>query len=152
LRKRLSEVGKVERIIDEEIEIFIKLLRRKRVDRLISLLYTYGNAVRNEEKREALAYLRKGRDAEEVLDAFSKAVLSKTLHPAVSVLRRLAEQSVEVVESESSEGSEKQDNDKKDGERSAKKEALDEAVKFLTEELERELERRIAQASGGESS
>ena len=152
LRRRLSEVGKVERIIDEEIEIFIKLLRRKRVERLISLLYTYGNAVRSEEKREALAYLRKGRDAEEVLDAFSKAVLSKTLHPAVSVLRRLAEQSVEVVESESSEGSEKQDNDKKDGERSAKKEALDEAVKFLTEELERELERRIAQASGGESS
>jgi len=160
LRRRLSEVGKVERIIDEEIEIFIKLLRRKRVERLISLLYTYGNAVRNEEKREALAYLRKGRDAEEVLDAFSKAVLSKTLHPAVSVLRRLAEQSVEGVEiegvegvkSESSEGSEKQDNNTKDGERSAKKEALDEAVKFLTEELERELERRIAQAGGGESS
>ncbi len=88
LRKRLSEVWKVEKIIDEEIELFKEILARHRVEKLIGRIYQYGEEIRGKERHKALQYLKKGRDPEQVLDAFSHAVLSKTLHLPTEILRR----------------------------------------------------------------
>ncbi len=90
LKKRLSEVGKVEKIIEEEIELFKKILARHRVEKLIGTLYQYGAEIRAGEKRKALRYLKRGRDPEQILDDFSRAVLSKTLRLPTEILRRYA--------------------------------------------------------------
>ncbi len=88
LKKRLSEVGKVERIIEEEIELFKKILAKHRVERLIGMIYKHGDRVREEEKKKALQYIRSGRELEQILDRFSHAVLAKTLHLPIDILRR----------------------------------------------------------------
>ena len=88
LKKRLSEVSKVESIIKEELEIFKHILNQQRVERLVSLIYTHGYRVMDEEKNRALRYLERGRDQKEVLDGFSQAVLAKTLHIPSKILRK----------------------------------------------------------------
>lgn len=87
LNKRISEVGKVELIIDEEVERFNKILNRQRIERLISMIYEHGSRVREEEKKRAMRYIEKGRDPEVVLEEFSHAVLNKTLHLPSTVFR-----------------------------------------------------------------
>lgn len=91
LRKRLSEVDKVEMIIEEEIELFKDILSRKEVERLIAMIYKHGSRIREDEKRRAISYMEKGRDPKEVLEDFSHAVLSKTLHLPTRILRRYVE-------------------------------------------------------------
>ena len=88
MKKRLSEVGKVERIIEEEIELFKKILAKHRVERLIGMIYKYGDRVRAEEKQKALRFMSTGRDLKLILDDFSHAVLAKTLHLPTEILRR----------------------------------------------------------------
>ena len=87
LKNRLSEMDKVERIIEGEMDVFMNILNRQRVDRLISMIYKYGNHVRDEEKKRALRDIEKGRDPKEVLEYFSRVVLSKTLHTPTRILR-----------------------------------------------------------------
>jgi glutamyl-tRNA reductase len=91
LKKRLSEVGKVERIIEEEIELFTTILNRQKVERFIAMIYKHGCRVREEEKKRALRYVEKGRDPKTVLEGFSHAVLSKTLHTPTKILRNYVE-------------------------------------------------------------
>jgi glutamyl-tRNA reductase len=87
LKRRLSEVDKVEIIIEEEIEVFKNILKRKEVERLIAMMYEHGSRIREKEKKRALSYMEKGRDPKEVLEDFSHAVLSKTLHLPTKILR-----------------------------------------------------------------
>ncbi|MBK5190658.1 MAG: glutamyl-tRNA reductase [Methanosarcinales archaeon] len=87
LKRRLSEVSKVERIIEEELEIFQYILNRQKAEVLITMLYKHGYHVMEEEKKRALRYLEKGRDRKEVLEGFSHAVLAKTLHTPTKILR-----------------------------------------------------------------
>ncbi len=87
LKRRLSEVDKVEIIIEEEIELFKNILNRKEVERLIGMIYEHISQIRREEKRRAIGYLEKGRDPKEVLEGFSRAVLSKALHLPTKILR-----------------------------------------------------------------
>lgn len=91
LERRLSEVDKVEMIIEEEIELFKNILKRKEVERVIAMIYEHGSRVREEEKKRAISYMEKGRDPKEVLEDFSHAVLSKTLHTPTRILRRYVE-------------------------------------------------------------
>jgi glutamyl-tRNA reductase len=87
LKRRLSEVSKVESIIEEELEIYEYLSNRQNVETLVSMIYKNGHQLVEEEKRKALRYLEKGRDQEEVLEAFSQAILNKTLHIPTKILR-----------------------------------------------------------------
>lgn len=91
LRKRLSEVSKVERIIREEIKLFRDVLGRQRAERLIAMIYKYGHRTKEEEKKRALSYIEKGRDPKEVLEDLSRAVSSKTLHTPTKILRKYVE-------------------------------------------------------------
>lgn len=98
LKRRLSEVGKVERIIEEEVELFKKLLNRKEAEKLIAMFYEHGSRVRAEEKKRALSYIEKGRDPKAVLDDFSHAVLFKTLHAPAMIIRSYVEKRSSVHE------------------------------------------------------
>jgi glutamyl-tRNA reductase len=96
LKRRLAEVGKVERIIAEELEIFEYLLDQQRVERLVSMIYQHGYEVMTEEKKRALRHLENGHDQKAVLDGFAHAVLSKTLHTPTKILRSLTD--VDLIE------------------------------------------------------
>ena len=87
LKRRLSEVSKVEKIIEEELGIYEYILNRQKVETLISMIYKSGSQILEEEKRRALWYLEKGRGQEEVLEAFSHAVFNKTFHIPTKILR-----------------------------------------------------------------
>jgi glutamyl-tRNA reductase len=87
LKRRLSEVGKVERIIEDEMENFQYMLNRQNAEILISMLYKHGHQIREEEKTRASRYLELGRDQNEVLERFSNAILAKTLHTTAKLLR-----------------------------------------------------------------
>jgi glutamyl-tRNA reductase len=87
LKRRLAEVGKVERIIEEEMEVFQYILNRQKAEILLTMLYKHGHHVIEEEKKRALLYLEKGRDQNEVLEGLSHAVLAKTLHTPAKILR-----------------------------------------------------------------
>ncbi len=87
LKRRLSEVSKVERMIEEEIEIFNYILNRQKTEILVTMLYKHGYQVMEEEKKKALRYLEKGRDRKEVLEGFSHAILAKTLHTPTKIFR-----------------------------------------------------------------
>jgi glutamyl-tRNA reductase len=91
LKRRLAEVGNVERIIAEELGIFEYILDRQRVERLVSMIYQHGYEVMTEEKKRALRYLENGHDKKAVLDGFAHAVLSKTLHTPTKILRSLTD-------------------------------------------------------------
>ncbi|MBL7117425.1 MAG: glutamyl-tRNA reductase [Candidatus Syntrophoarchaeum sp.] len=134
LKRRLSEVDKVEIIIEEEIELFKNILKRKEVERVIAMIYEHGSRVREEEKKRAISYMEKGRDPKEVLDDFSHAVLSKTLHTPTRILRRY----VEMRGRGSGEG--ESDNDENNN---------SDFIDFLMDEFEKELEE--SRTSGSES-
>lgn len=87
LKRRLSEVGKVEQIIEEEMEIFNYILNRQKVEILVTMLYKHGHHIMEEEKKKALRYLEQGKDQKEVLEGFSHAVLAKILHTPTKILR-----------------------------------------------------------------
>jgi len=125
LERRLSEVDKVEMIIEEEIELFKNILKRKEVERVIAMIYEHGSRVREEEKKRAISYMEKGRDPKEVLEDFSHAVLSKTLHTPTRILRRY----VEMRGRGSDEG--ESDNDENNNR---------DFIDFLMDEFEKELE------------
>ncbi len=127
LKRRLSEVDKVEIIIEEEIELFKNILKRKEVERVIAMIYEHGSRVREEEKKRAISYMEKGRDPKEVLDDFSHAVLSKTLHTPTRILRRY----VEMRGRGSGEGEGESDNDENNN---------SDFIDFLMDEFEKELE------------
>ncbi len=103
LKKRLSEVSNVEQIIEGEMELFKNILNRQRVERLIALIYKHESRISEEEKKRALSYIERGRDQKEVLEGFSQAVLSKTLHTPTLILRSYVEMM--------GKGSEDKDND-----------------------------------------
>ena len=90
LKKRLSEVDKVEMIIEEEVELFKKILNRKEIEKLIAMIYQHGAHVKAEEKERALSYLEKGKEPKAVLDGFSHAILFKTLHLLTKILKSYA--------------------------------------------------------------
>ncbi|MGB2842909.1 MAG: glutamyl-tRNA reductase [Halobacteriota archaeon] len=127
LERRLSEVDKVEMIIEEEIELFKNILKRKEVERVIAMIYEHGSRVREEEKKRAISYMEKGRDPKEVLEDFSHAVLSKTLHTPTRILRRY----VEMRGRGSGEGEGESDNDENNN---------SDFIDFLMDEFEKELE------------
>ena len=124
LKRRLSEVDKVEMIIEEEIELFKNILNRKEVERLITMIYKHGSQIREEEKKRAISYMEKGRDPKEVLEDFSHAVLSKTLHLPTKILRRYVE-----MRGKSS-GESENDNDDNNN---------SDFIDFLMDEFEKEL-------------
>lgn len=87
LKRRLSEVSRVEQIIENEIEIFKYILNRQNAEILISMLYKHAYQVMEEEKKKALHYFERGRSEKEVLEGFAKALLAKTFHTPTRILR-----------------------------------------------------------------
>lgn len=94
LRDRLSEMERVEEMVERYLEDFIKKMKSKWVSDLISEIYGYADKVRREELEEALTLLGKRAEDERVktvMDGMSRALMKRLLHPLVENLRKNCE-------------------------------------------------------------
>lgn len=78
LAQRRSEIPRVERIIEEEMDAFERRLHERRVEPLIRELRQRAEAIRERELRKAVRGA--GNSAAEALDRFSRSLVDKLLH------------------------------------------------------------------------
>ncbi len=86
--KRMSEIPKAEKIIEEELRRYTELYFLKFINKYISMLYRSVENIRREELKEALKAIHAGKDFTMVLEAMSKSLVKKILHPITTILRR----------------------------------------------------------------
>ncbi len=86
LEKRLAEVPKVEKIIEDEIRIFIAKWEKRLADEAVAKIMRYAEMVASEELEELTSVLR-GRGIDgvvaEPLALFTKSLLKKLMRPLI---------------------------------------------------------------------
>lgn len=91
LRRRAAEVAKVDTIILEEIARFAAWQSSLRVTSTIATLQQRAEALRREELRRVSARLAHlNPEAQEAIEAATRAIVNKMLHHPISVLRETA--------------------------------------------------------------
>lgn len=100
LARRKSEIPKVERIIEEELDLLRIQYKRQKADRVISNLYSMINDIRCHERDVAINRLKAchtlGETECEVLDDLTHSVANKILAEPTKILRNAAEHDDEV--------------------------------------------------------
>ena len=92
--KRLAEVPKAEKIVEEELQVFRKLWARRVADEAIREVMRYAEKVVEEEIAEAMARLRvTGFDgaAASVVEAMAKSLVKKLLRPLIVYMHETAQ-------------------------------------------------------------
>jgi glutamyl-tRNA reductase len=92
LSSRRNEAERARWIIEEELDYFIRHLKRTAADETLALLYTWAEAIRVRERDRALHRLG-GADArtEEVVDDLTRALVKKLLSDVTTSIRSNAE-------------------------------------------------------------
>ncbi|MCE5338234.1 MAG: glutamyl-tRNA reductase [Methanomicrobiaceae archaeon] len=89
---RRSEADRARGIIDEELDHFIRLLRRTAADETLALLYTWAESIRARERDRALARLgEEDSRTAEVIDDLTRALTKKLLSDVTTSIRASAE-------------------------------------------------------------
>ncbi len=89
---RRSEADRAREIIGDELDHFIRLLRRTAADETLALLYTWAESIRTRERDRALARLGEGNGrTAEVIDDLTRALTKKLLSDATASIRASAE-------------------------------------------------------------
>ena len=89
---RRSEADRARGIIDEELDRFVRLLRRTAADETLALLYTWAESIRTRERDRALARLGEEDDRTvEIIDDLTRALTKKLLSDATAAIRASAE-------------------------------------------------------------
>jgi len=92
MASRRSEADRARRIINEETDHFIRLLRRTAADETLALLYTWAESIRVRERDRALARLGETDDrTKEIVDDLSRALTKKILSDVTTAIRARAE-------------------------------------------------------------
>ena len=89
---RRSEADRARGIIDEELNHFIRLLRRAAADETLALLYTWAESIRARERDRALARLgEEDTRTAAIIDDLSRALTKKLLSDVTTSIRSSAE-------------------------------------------------------------
>ena len=95
LANRKNEIPKVNKIIEEEMELLKTYYKRQRADRIISAMYSRIDEIRCRERDVAInklnAWLTLGEVEHDVLDDLSHSVANKILAEPTKILRSAAE-------------------------------------------------------------
>ncbi len=91
LRKRMSEIPKAEAIIDEEMELFRKLLKRMIGDTVVGRIMERMEEIRRYEVERALRALNINGAGRDVVEAMSRAILNKGMRPLIVYAKEAAE-------------------------------------------------------------
>ncbi|MGA2162561.1 MAG: glutamyl-tRNA reductase [Methanoregula sp.] len=90
---RRAEAERATTFVDEELDLFIRLLHRKSADDCIAALHTWAEAVRLRERDKALSRLGGADDkTAEVIDDLSRVLTKKILTDATASIRACAEE------------------------------------------------------------
>jgi len=87
-QRRLAEVSKAERIIEDELKKFTIVCARKSIDPLIAEIYKYAEDVRKRELKRARDLLSLEDVEVKTLDLMTKSIVKKILHPIVTGIRK----------------------------------------------------------------
>ena len=89
---RRDEADRARAIIDEEVDHFIRLLRRTAADETLALLYTWAESIRTRERDRALARLGKDDDrTKAIIDDLTRVLTKKLLSDVTISIRSNAE-------------------------------------------------------------
>jgi len=89
---RRAEAGKAEDMIMEELEHFVRLLRRTVAEDPIADLYSWADRIRTRERDRAVARIGNGDDRiEGIIDDFSRVMIKKLLSDLTVSIRECAE-------------------------------------------------------------
>ena len=92
MESRRCEADRARGIIDEEADLFIRLLRRTAADETLALLYTWAESIRIRERDRALSRLGEGDDrTTEVIDDLTRSLTKKLLSDVTTSIRSNAE-------------------------------------------------------------
>lgn len=94
LKKRLNEVEKAEKIVEEEFERLRKTVKKLRVEPLIKALNKKFENIRTQELERAYSFLEHVNSTNEVkpvLEGLSRAIIRKSVHQLIQTLRKAAE-------------------------------------------------------------
>ncbi len=94
--RREKELPKVESILSEEIELFVRLLNRRVADEVLERVVSRAEEIRKRELRRAISSLKsKGVEVEGdvkfLLEMMSRSIVRKVLHPVFMYARMAAE-------------------------------------------------------------
>jgi glutamyl-tRNA reductase len=92
MASRRDEANRARQIIEEELEHFIRLLRRTAADETLALLYTWAESIRGRERDRALARLgRVDERTQAIVDDLTRALTKKLLADVTTAIRTSAE-------------------------------------------------------------
>ena len=92
MKSRQGEADRARMIIDEEVDHFIRLLRRTAADETLALLYTWAESIRARERDRALARLGEEDDRTgAIIDDLTRALTKKLLSDVATSIRSSAE-------------------------------------------------------------
>lgn len=92
MKSRQGEADRARMIIDEEVDHFIRLLRRTAADETLALLYTWAESIRARERDRALARLGEEDDRTgAIIDDLTRALTKKLLSDVTTSIRSSAE-------------------------------------------------------------
>ncbi len=94
LKKRLNEVEKAEKIVEEEFERLRKMVKKLSVEPLIKALNKKFENVRIQEIERACSFLEHINSTNEikpVLEDLSRAIIRKSVHQVIQTIRKAAE-------------------------------------------------------------
>ena len=88
---REAAANDAERILNEEIRRYLEVERSRQVAPVISSLRNYSDTLREEVLTQGRRRLRKGADADEVMEYVTAALMKKMLHQPSVALRQAGE-------------------------------------------------------------
>ncbi len=92
MKTRKSEADKAAAFIDDELELFVRLLNRKAADDTLATVHTWAEAIRVRERDRAIGRLgAKDERTREVLDDLTRVLTNKLLSDATLSIRSKAE-------------------------------------------------------------
>ena len=94
-RLREAEIPRVERIVEEEVQLFRRLVRRRAADEVLARIMERAESIRKRELERALQALSSRGAAPDgasfIVEAMSRSIVRKVLQPVFSAAREAAE-------------------------------------------------------------
>lgn len=95
--RRRAEALKAEALVEEEVKLFLRLVRRMEADRVVSAITMKAEIIRRKEVERAFRALKArglytGDGASGIIEAMSRSIARKILQPVYEAARRAAEE------------------------------------------------------------
>lgn len=91
MKSRADEKKQAEKIIDEHLEEFVKLINKTSASDILSDLYSWAEEIRRRETQKAIKKIETGCDPKKTLNDLTASITKKLLEDAARAVRKTAE-------------------------------------------------------------